>query len=363
MQNLQKMLPKFSIALAVIFVATLGYLLTRGNTVDVEAQKISRSELVEAIYATGFVEAENIASLSAELSGTVRSVGALEGQRVRKGQTLIVLDNDQPKLAVEEARAAVAEVQAALKDNRLRLERNRMLFSAGAISRQQLDEAERNSSQSAESLRQRQMQLKSRQDEANKLSIAAPFDGILTLQNLKEGDYVKANTVIATVTDPSRYLVVVEVDELDVPRLRIGLPAVIAFDSMPGKRFDAVVSRIVPQTDRVTKTSRVYLSLNDPAGAIQGGMTATANIVYNTRKGALLVSKSSVFEEERRSYVWMIDKGRLKKRQVRTGDSDLTFIEVLDGLGEGDLVALSPQEKFRDGMEARIVKESPKKKS
>jgi RND family efflux transporter MFP subunit len=363
MQNLQKMLPKFSIALALVFVVTVGYLLTRGNSVDVEVKKIVKSELVEAVYATGYVEAENIASLSAELSGTVRSVRALEGQRVRKGETLIVFDNDQTRLAVEEARAAVAEVQAALKDNRLRLERNRMLFSAGAISRQQLDEAERNSAQSSESLRQRQAQLASRQDEAEKLSVEAPFDGILTLQSVKEGDYVKANSVIATVTDPARYLVVVEVDELDVPHLHVGLQAVIAFDSMPEKRFQATVSRIVPQTDRVTKTSRIYLSLNKPAESIQGGMTATANIIYNTRQGAMLVSKSSVFEEERKSFVWTIDKGRLKKRQIRTGDSDLTSIEVIDGLSAGELVVLSPEERFREGMEVRIVKELKKKKS
>ncbi|NTU53163.1 MAG: efflux RND transporter periplasmic adaptor subunit [Chlorobiaceae bacterium] len=361
MQNLQKMLPKFSIALAVVLVLTVGYLLTRGNTVDVEAKKITKSELVEAVYATGYVEAENIASLSAELSGTVRSLSALEGERVRKGQTIIVFDNDQPRLAVEELRAAVAEVQAELKDNRLRLERNQMLFRSGAVSRQQLDEAERNCTQSFESLRQRQAQLASREDDLGKLKVIAPFNGILTMLSVKDGDFVKPNTVIATVTDPSRYVVVVEVDELDVPRLRVGLPAVIAFDSMPEKRFDAAVLRIVPQTDRVTKTSRVYLRLEAPAEAIQGGMTATANIVYNTRQGALLVSKSAVFEEERRNYVWMIDKGKLKKRQVRTGDSDLTFIEILEGLAEGDVVVTAPLENFRDGMETRILKERHKK--
>jgi RND family efflux transporter MFP subunit len=355
MQNLQKMLPKFSIALAVVFVVTVGYLLTRGNTVNVEAEKVSRSELVEAVYATGYVEAENIASLSAETSGTVRSIGALEGQRVRKGQVVIVFDSRQPGLAVDEARAAVAEEQALVKDNSLKLDRNRKLFKDGAISRQQLDEAQRNSSQSLESLRQRQIQLQSRADDLKKLSVIAPFDGILTLQNVKEGDFIKANTVVASVTDPSRYMVTVEVDELDVPRMRNGLPAVIAFDSMPDKRFQATVSRIVPQTDKVTKTSRVYLTLNEPVTAIQGGMTATANIIYNTRKGALLVRKSSVLEEERRNYVWKIDGGKLKKQLVKTGDSDLTYIEVLSGLVPGDMVVTSPQEKFREGMEARLV--------
>jgi membrane fusion protein, multidrug efflux system len=361
MQNLQKMLPKFSIALAVVFAATIGYLLTRGNTVEVEAQKISRSELVEAIYATGYVEAENIANLSAEFSGTVRSIAALEGQHVSKGQAIIVFDSVQPRLAVDEARAAMAGELAVSRDNNLRLQRNRTLFQAGAISRQDFEAAERNSSQSGELLRQRQMQLKSREDDLNKLSVVAPFAGILTLQSVKEGDYVKSGTLVATVADPARYLVVVEVDELDVPRLRTGLKAVIAFDSMPEKRFDATVTRIVPQTDRVTKTSRVYLKLDDPVPAIQGGMTATANIVYNKRKGALLVRKSSVFEEEHQSYVWKIVKGKLKKQPIRTGDSDLVFIEVTGGLDAGEVVVTSPQEKYRDGMETRIVKAGKKK--
>ncbi|UWX58048.1 efflux RND transporter periplasmic adaptor subunit [Chlorobaculum sp. MV4-Y] len=361
MQNLQKMLPKFSIAMAVVFAVTIGYLLTRGNTVDVEARKISRSELVEAVYATGYVEAENIANLRAEFSGTVRAIGALEGQRVSKGQAIIVFDSVQPRLAVNEARAAVAEEMAAVRDNDLRLQRSRTLFQAGAISRQDFDAAERNSTESREALRQRQMQLKSREDDLKKLEVVAPFSGILTLQNVKEGDYVQSGTLVATVTDSSRYLVVVEVDELDVPRLRTGLKAVIAFDSMPEKRFGATVVRIVPQTDRVTKTSRVYLKLDDSVAAIQGGMTATANIVYNTKKGTLLVSKSSVFEEERQSYVWKVVKGKLKKQPIRTGDSDLVFIEVVKGLDAGDVVVTSPQENYRDGMEARIVKESSKK--
>ena len=354
MQNLQKMLPRYSIALAVVFIATVGYLLTRGNTVNVEASRVGKAELVEAVYATGYVEAERVASLSAEISGKVRAIGALEGQQVRKGQVIIEFDSEQPRLAVQEARAAVGEQQAVARESRLRLERNRKLFSEGAVARQQLDEAERNSIQSAEMLSQRLLRLKSREDDLKKLAVVAPFDGTLTLQHVKVGDYINANTSVASVTDTSGYLVTVEVDELDVPRLRVGLSAIIALDSMPEKRFNATVTRIVPQTDRVTKTSRVYLRFDQPVSAVQAGMTATANIVYNTKKGALLVRKSSVFQEERKDYVWKVEGGRLKKQPVRTGESDLTFVEVVGGLKPGDLVVVSPEEKFREGMEAKL---------
>lgn len=355
MQNLQKMLPRYSIALAVVLVATVVYLLSRGNIVNVETDKVNRSELVEAVYATGYVDAEHVANLSAELSSTVRSVGALEGEHVAKGQPVVVFDSVQPQLSVDEARASVGEQEALLRDNSLKQARNRRLFTAGAISRQQLDEAERDNTQSHEILRQRQIQLKSREDDLKKLTVIAPFEGTLTLQKVKAGDYVTVNTVVAAVIDPNDYQVTVEVDELDVPHLRTGLPAVIAFDSMPEKRFQATVSRIVPQTDRVTKTSRVYLRFTEPVKLLQTGMTATANIIYNTKKGALLVRKSSVFESDRRNFVWKIEKGKLKRQEIKTGDSDLTYIEVLNGLVPGDVVVISPEEKFRDGMETRQV--------
>jgi RND family efflux transporter MFP subunit len=363
MQKLQKMLPRYSIALAVVFAATVIYLLSRGNIVNVEAEKVNRSELVEAVYATGYVDAEHVANLSAELSGTVRSIGALEGEHVSKGQAIVVFDSVQPQLSVQEAKASVGEEEALMRDNTLKLERNRRLFSAGAIARQQLDEAERNSSQSLQILRQRQFQLKSREDDLKKLTVVAPFDGTLTLQKVKAGDYVTVNTVVAAVIDPNDYQVTVEVDELDVPHLGTGLPAVIAFDSMPEKRFKAVVSRIVPQTDRVTKTSRVYLRFTEPVRLLQSGMTATANIIYNTRKGALLVRKSSVLEIDRRNYVWKIEKGRLKRQEIKTGDSDLTYVEVLGGLSPGDVVVITPEEKFREGMETRQVSGTRKSKS
>ena len=355
MQPLQKFLPKYSIALAVVFIATVIFLLTRGNTVDIEAEQVTNAELVQAIYATGFVEAEAVANLSAELSGTVSYVGALEGQHVSAGQKILQFSSPQPELALREARAALAEQQAVTRDNKLRRIRKKNLFSEGAISRQELDDAEKNSTQGEELFQQKALQLKMREDDLKKLTVSAPFSGILTLQNVKEGDYVMANTLVARVVDTSSYMVTVEVDELDVPRIRNGQRATVAFDAWPEKRLSAVVSRIVPQTDRVTKTSKIYLTLDHPAVDIQAGMTATANIIYNIRPNALLVRKSSLFEENSQNYVWKIEKGKLIKQPIRIGASDMTFVEVLQGLKKGDRIALVPEKSLREGMDVNII--------
>ncbi|NTV05645.1 MAG: efflux RND transporter periplasmic adaptor subunit [Chlorobiaceae bacterium] len=355
MQSLQKFLPKYSIALAVVFIATVFFLMTKGNTVDIEVEQVRNAELVQAIYATGFVEADAVANLSAEFTGTVSYVGALEGQHVTAGQKILQFSSPQPQLALREAKAALAEQQAQTRDNKLRRARKKNLFSEGAISRQELDEAEKNSVQAEEMLQQKAFQLKMREDDLKKLTVNAPFSGTLTLQNVKEGDYVTANTLVARVVDTSSYIVMVEVDELDIPRIRNGQMATVAFDAYPDKRLSAVVSRIVPQTDRVTKTSKIYLALRQPVAEIQAGMTATANIIYNIRPNALLVRKSSLFEENRLSYVWKIENGRLKKQPIRIGASDMTFVEVLQGLKTGDKIALVPEKNLHEGMEVKII--------
>ncbi len=360
MQPLQKFLPKYTIALALLFVATVIFLMTRGNTVDIEVARVTNAELVQAIYATGFVEADAVANLSAESSGTVSYAGAFEGQQVSAGQKILQFSSPQPQLALREARAALAEQQAQTSDNRRRRARKESLFAEGAISRQELDEAEKMSTQGEELLQQKALQLKMREDDLKKLTVVAPFAGILTLQNVKKGDYVAANTLVARVVDTSSYMVTVEVDELDIPRIRNGQAATVAFDAWPDKRLSAIVLRIVPQTDRITKTSKIYLRLQHPASDLQAGMSATANIIYNIRPNALLVKKSSIVEENRQSFVWKIEKDKLKKQPIRTGASDMTFVEVLQGLKKGDTVALTPEKGFHEGMTVNIVS---KKKS
>jgi RND family efflux transporter MFP subunit len=355
MQTLQKVLPKYTIALALVFFVTVAYLLTRGNTVDVEAGEVTYAELVQAIYATGFVEAEAVANLSSELSGTVNYIGALEGQQVTAGQTIISLDNAQPGISVREAQAAFLEQQAVNQEKTMKYSRARNLFREGALARQDLDEAKRISSQAEELLEQKRLQLKSREDELKKIAITAPFAGVLTLQSVKKGDYVTANMLVARVVDTSKYVVSVEIDELDVPRIRPGQAAVVVLDALPTERYDAVVSRIVPQTDTITKTSRVYLTFRKAVTGIQAGMTITANIVYHIKPHTLLVRKSSVFDDNHKSYVWEIEKGKLKKQLIVTGASDLTFVEVLSGLQQGDRVALLPEERLREGMDANVL--------
>lgn len=363
MQSVKKVVPKFAVGVGILFIITVAYLLIRGNVVRVEAKTVEEGELIQAIYATGSIDADAIANLRNQVAGTVNFVGGKEGESVKKGQKILVIDERDYVNALSKTRALLAEQKVLLDDRRLSLERNRNLFQSGAISRQTLDDAERNFAQAEEIFLQKRLALDQASDDLSKTKIIAPINGVLTLQVAKLGDYLVQNTLSATIVDTTTYNVAIEVDELDVPRLRIGQEAIVALDAMPDSRFKAKVSRIVPQTDLIKKTSKVYLKLAQNVPGIQVGMTATANIIYNIKRKTIIVDKASVIQERKQNFVWKVSERKLVKQEIKTGASDLKSIEVLGGLSKGDTIVTNPKENFKEGNEAEITNKPEKKTS
>jgi len=355
MQTAKKIVPKLTVAVGVAFALTILYVLIRGNVVKVEAEEVKKGELVQAIYATGFVDADGIANLRSEVSGTVKFVGAKEGLAVEKGDVIISFRERDFFIALQTAKAKFSEQKVLLIDAERTLKRNKTLILEGAISQSQLDNAQRAYDQAVEILRQRELAVNRAKEDLDKTKIIAPISGILTLQSVKLGDFVVQSTLVATILDTSTYNIVLEVDELDVPKLKLSQEAIVAFDAIPDGRFNAKVLRVVPQTDLVTKTSKVYLKLTQPVSSIQLGMTATANIIYNTQPNTILIKKAATIKEGKAYYVWKVVKDKLQKQTIEIGAGDLKSVEILNGLELGDLVVTNPKENFKEDMQTEIT--------
>ncbi|ACF14339.1 efflux transporter, RND family, MFP subunit [Chloroherpeton thalassium ATCC 35110] len=355
MQTAKKIVPKLTIGVGILFFLSIGYILLRGNIVKVEVEKVDEGELIQAIYATGFIDADGIANLRSEVAGTVSFVGAKEGEAVQRGQTILAFKERDFQLALEITEAQLSEQQILLADRKRNLERTKNLFRAGAVSEQQFDDTKKQFDQAKEILLQRELAIKRAKEDLAKTKMVAPLNGILTYQNAKLGDYIVLNSLVATIVDTSTYNVALEVDELDVPRLQLGQEAIVALDAIPDDRFKARVVRTVPQTDLVTKTSKVYLKLTQNVPSIQVGMTATANIIYNVKPNTILVKKAATLMEKKERFVWKISENKLVKQPIQTGAGDLKSIEVLAGLNKGDLIVTNPKETFKEGMETEIV--------
>lgn len=209
---------RFWYATPLLFVAAVaGYLLWRAQPRDVDVVAARTGLAVELVYATGYVEAEQPVSVAARLTAPVVQVLVNEADRVRRGQALIVLDDG-------EQRGLLAQAAAERKGAVLDEHRARALFAEGWTTRAARDRAvaQADAARAAE------------QSALARLSqhiVRAGIDGIVLKRDVEPGDLATPLRVLLLLGDPARIRVTATVDERDVPRLRVGQPALMASDA------------------------------------------------------------------------------------------------------------------------------------
>jgi len=181
----------------------------------------------------------------------------------------------------------------------------------------------------------------------DKTVLTAPFDGIISAVNVKEGANVGVNTAICRLVDPTQVQMKGLVDEGDVGKLKVGQEAVITLDAVPGVELKGKLTFISPVA--TIQSGIVYyqvIASVEPSGnvVLRDGMTASASVVLEKRTGVLLVSRRAISGTGRERYVDVIvdeATGRTERRTVTTGMSDDDNIEVKSGLKAGEKVLIA----------------------
>ncbi len=193
------------------------------------------------------------------------------------------------------------------------------------------------------------------EDAQRKLSdfvVRAPVDGIITEVVAKVGSYLAAGFGMSTIVKMAtgdRFYVEAQVDEADIGKVRLGQDAFFKVDAYPERVYRAVVARIYPDADRVTKTYRVELRQIAPTTGLRFGMSGDVNIKVRSISGALLVPATAVVMDTQKPTVWVVDNGRAIKRVVEIGARDADQVYVRTGLRGGELVIINPPPNLRDG--------------
>ncbi|HLO75228.1 MAG TPA: efflux RND transporter periplasmic adaptor subunit, partial [Magnetospirillum sp.] len=293
-----------------------------------------RGPAIEAVYATGVVEPENWARVSALSAGRLAEILVREGETVHEGQPLARLDD-------REARARVAELEAKAAYWREQMARSQALVQSGVRSKDayEKDKSELNQVTSAiAAARQRRADL----------VVSAPIDGVVLRRDFEVGEVVGANDALFWIGTPRPLRLTVDVDEEDIPRVTPGQKVLIKADSFPGRVLEARVGRITPKGDPINRTFRVRVTLPDDTPLLVG-MTAEVNIVTVEKANALLIPASAVVE----SKVFVVENDSLVQRPVTVGIRGRTRVEVLDGLGPDDRLVASPPAGLKPGERVR----------
>jgi HlyD family secretion protein len=185
-------------------------------------------------------------------------------------------------------------------------------------------------------------------DDLKNAVMVAPFDGVIATVDIKEGDSLSAfdyaTRTIIEIVDPSSMELGAEVDEIDIPNVRLGQRAIISVDALPDLQLEGEVTSVSPVATEESglMVYKIKVGFDAPEGSeLKAGMSATADIVISERSGVLLVPSRAIGEDSQGNpAVKVLANGRIEERTVVIGISDGSQTEIVSGLDEGEVVVV-----------------------
>ncbi len=321
--------------LSVVIAALIGgYLVWRVQPRELAIARARTGPAVELVYATGFVEADQPVSVAARLTAPVIRVLVDEGDRVRRGQPLLILDD-------EDQRGLLAQARAQSRGSALAERRITTLFAQGWVTRAARDAAVT----AADAARAAE---RTALAHVGQNIIRAGIDGIILKRDVEPGELATPARTLMLLGDPARIRVTATVDERDIPRVRVGQQALMSSDAWPGRVLRGHVRALTPGGDPSQRAFRVRLAL-DRAPVLPMGLTLEVNIVTGRVEQAVLVPSLAVSA----GHIWIVEAGRVHRRTVRTGLVDGTSTEIRSGVRSGDLIIADPPSDLTEGDRVR----------
>ena len=328
---------------AVLVVGALGvlaYLEIAGPKVG--TLRVARRDVVQSVVASGRVATPNRVDIGSQVAGTVEKVAVAEGETVKAGQVLILIESS-------EARANEAQAAATLANARAQLERNRRLNAQGFVGKSVLDDSVRN-------FEVARTQLDAARAKLAYAKIMSPADGTLIARDVERGETVQAGKTLLVLAPSGETQIVLQIDERNLSRLKLGQKALASADAYPEQRFAAEVFYINPGIDAQRGTVEVKLRVPEPPPYLRQDMTASVDIEIERRNSALALPAEAVRDASGSSpWVLLVAEGRAVRRGVKLGMRGEGWVEILGGLGEGDRVVPASNPRIKAGQRLRAA--------
>ena len=303
--------------------------------VPVELVAVEAGPLLETLRATGSLEAEESVDLKPEVEGEVTSIQMTEGEKVKKGDLLLQIDESKQTASVTEA-----EAEFQLAEETLR--RADALLADGTISKQEHD-------QTHATFRRAEASLKLAKKRLSEYTLTAPFDGILGRRNVSVGQYVSPQTVLLSIYAMDRMKLDFSVPERYSARVKPGLTLHMTAAAHGDEKFSGEIYLVEPEVDAETRTVQVRAYVPNADHRLKPGMFANVTLSVGTKDTALTIPEDCLFPHTGGFAVYRDAGGVAELVPVQTGLRIPGRVEILSGLKAGDLVARSGNLRLSPG--------------
>ena len=329
----------------------------------VELAAATRRPITDYVTVVGNLIGLATVDVVPRVGGRLESIGVRLGDRVARGQMVAKVEDREIREQINQAQANrdVNRANVGNRENDVRVaelahERARTSFDRGIASRQSLEDAEARYNAAMSQLtvaKAQQAQTEARIDELNitlsNTTIQSPVDGFVSQRNLDPGAFANANTVILSVVDISTVRLVVHVVERDFRRVVRGVAAQVEVDAFPGEQFSGAVSRVAPVFDPATRTATIEIEVPNPGFRLKPGMYARVRLTVEEKPAALTVPRNAIVDQNGVRGVFLVVEDTAHFQGVTTGIQDEAYVEVVEGLTDGQRVVTAGALALRDG--------------
>jgi RND family efflux transporter MFP subunit len=348
-------------------------------------QLMTAGEAQKLLTAKGYLKSRYQAMIGTKIPGRVERMYVQEGMKVKKGDTLAVIEHNDMKalLASREAqllrsRAELEEAQADLWEKEREERRLTRLFSTRSVTPEDYEKGVAGFKKAKARVAALEASIKlmlANIDEIKAtiatMSLYAPFDGTVVEKQGEEGEIITptamssslGRTAVVTVANLEKMDVETDISENLLARVALGQPAEVSVSAIPSRRYRGRLRQVIPMGDRTRGTVKVKVEILDPDDKLFPELAATVHFLpsktgnnRDANRSYLFLPKSAVFQENGHDHVWLIDKkNTIRKQAVEVATTTDALARVESGLDAGDSVVVNPVKTLRDGELVRIA--------
>ncbi|MCU6714859.1 efflux RND transporter periplasmic adaptor subunit [Megasphaera butyrica] len=364
---------------------------------SVQSYRAERRDMMRTISLSGQTVPLAQVDLSTKYAGNITAVYVDLGDTVEPGQVLLEQDPVDTSLQLSQNRAAWAQAAAETKSAqsqfysdlqkaqveyataKMNYNRYVILKDEGAVSQKELDTMYQALIVAKAALDNLQLQnvgdtpaliagkqaaqakakytVDSLSKQLEDLTIRAPRHGVISYRNAEAGAMAAANTKVLTITDTSGIYIDCPVAEADVAAIQPGMTVSVSVESL-ANTYDGTITYVSPAMDPTNKTYIVRITLSNPDNLLRGGMFAQSSLEVLQRRNTLFVPKDALVEQNGISQLYVINPDNtIAIRTVKTGLRNNNYVEILEGLSDGEQIATTNLARLRDGVSVTIEKE------
>jgi RND family efflux transporter MFP subunit len=324
------------------------------KTFNVQIQATETKPLRPFIEATGTLNPNEEVFISTEVDGILKSVKVDEGVHVSKGMMLAMIDDTDYGNEVKRDEALLKQAEASHANAKLEFQRKEALYKEELVTQQQFDDVSTRLSLAEAEIDRVKAALSIAKQKLAKTRIYSPLACVVKEVKVSMGDFVKNGTQLFVIIQSNPLKLHFAVPEKDVGKLKAGQDVILKVDAFPDKEFKGKASIIYPSLDDKTRTLMVEALVPNPNEILKPGFFAKVILYTGEARNTIVVPVTSILYEAEAMRVFVVEGDRSKERKVKLGNKYGEFMEVVEGLKEGEKVVVAGQQTLSENAKVSV---------